>query len=112
MAVSRFLDLVQPISATISYFTHSHSNVESVTQVDAKFLCEFCGARRQQVNILAHARLWHIGIDSLRAKNDCIIASAQKFQNRLLDGRKRQGFVHDELLKGKRTCVKHEMIVA
>ncbi len=84
---------------SLGYFAYPYSNMKFVTQMRAKFLCQFSRARREQVNILAHARLWHISIDRLRAKNNRVIAAAQKFQNRFLNGCKRQGFAHDELLK-------------
>jgi hypothetical protein len=55
--------------------------VELLTQVIAQFLGKFCGARRNQIYGLRHARLRHRGIDRLCAKYRRIVPPAQKFEH-------------------------------
>src|SRR6267143_4274857 len=85
-----------------------NSDVKMLAQIFAQLFSEFGRARGNQVNVLAHARLTHIGVNSLGSEHNGIVAAAQELEHRVVDCRQRQLFAHGKLLEGKSSGVEHE----
>src|SRR5260370_36313126 len=83
--------------------------MKMLAQMFAQLFSKFERARGNQIDVLTHARLADIGINSLCTKHNCIIAPAQKLEHSVMNRRQRQWFAHGKLLECKGSGVEHRL---
>src|SRR6266571_8205293 len=107
MAIARFLNLKQAITFAGADHAHANRDMKTFTQVFAQFFSEFSRARGNKINVLTHARLTYVCVNSLRAKHNYVVAPAQEFKHGIMDGREGKLFAHGKLLKCKSSGIEH-----
>ena len=73
--------------------------MKTIRQILSQLFRQFVSARGQQVDVLAHARLADVGVHSLGAEDNNVVAAAQKFKDGVMNRRQRKPFAHCKLLK-------------
>src|SRR5882672_1246912 len=109
MTVARFLNLKQAISFAGANLLIVNNDVKAFTQMFAQLFGKFDCACGNQIDVLAHARLADISVNSLCTEYNCIIAPAQKLEHSVMNRRQRQLFAHGKLLECKGSGVEHRL---
>src|SRR2546423_9035717 len=105
MTIARFLNLKQAITFAGADHSNTNGDVKALTQMFSQLFSELDCPRGNQIDVLAHARLINISVDGLRAKNNCIVATAQEFEHGIVNSSQRQPFAHGKLLEDQNSRV-------
>src|SRR5260370_26990237 len=101
MAVPGFLNLKETIALADADHALLNTDMKALPAIFAQLFSEFGRVRGNEINVLAHARLTHIGVNRLGAEHNRIVAPAQKLEHGVVDCRQWQLFAHGKLLEGK-----------
>src|SRR5258707_6288487 len=109
MAVAGFLNLKETIALAGADHANANSDVKAFAEIFAQLFSEFGGARGNQIDVLAHARLADVRVNRLGAEHNRIVAPAQRLEHGVVDCRQRQLFAHGKLLESKSSGVEHRL---
>jgi hypothetical protein len=89
--------LVEPVADAVRDHPDSNGDLESIRKMRTQRFGKLGGTRREDVDVLIHARFIHISVDCMSAEEHCIGSPAQKLEHGVMDCRQRQWLAHREL---------------
>jgi hypothetical protein len=101
-------DLVQPVMDAAATRIDAHGDSKPAADERLDLARKLVRARRQNINIVRHARVVDVGVDRLRTAEHGIIPATEELQHSVVDCRQRQHFARGKLAKRQAAVAEHE----